>query len=130
MLKSKMLILALASLILFHIPASSLAYSSIGDAWVAHYNPCQTLVDADCNACHQNGFEYNSYGEDLRVRIVDLSMENVAAFVDAESEDSDGDNFTNGQEIVVDCTLPWDATSVGTVGDERSSWDNIKALYR
>jgi len=42
-------------------------------------------------------------------------MTNVEAFIDAESVDSDEDTYTNGQEIVVDCTFPWDDTSHGSV---------------
>lgn len=44
--------------------------------------------------------------------------------------DSDADGYTNGQEIVVDCTLPGNASDHGTVGSEDSTWDRIKAIFR
>ncbi len=130
MSKKVVIALALASCIIVNMPHSAQAFTGIMDDWQGYYNPCQTLVDFDCNACHQNGFDFNSYGEDLRVRIEDLSMSNIDAFVDAELEDSDGDGYTNGQEIVIDCTLPWDNSSQGVVADEGATWDQIKALYR
>lgn len=39
-------------------------------------------VAANCTACHQNGFDFNPYGEALRTRI-DGGMSNTAAFLDA-----------------------------------------------
>jgi hypothetical protein len=70
---------------------------------------------------------FNPYGSALENRIANQGMSNNAAFLAAESVDSDGDGYTNGQEIVVDCTFPWVASSHGTVADEVSTWGQIKA---
>ena len=121
---------ALAALSLLILPVTSQATSGIKDDWIAYYDPCPELVAANCNACHQNGFDYNVYGEDMRFRTDDLGMSNEEAFVDIEGLDSDGDGYTNGQEIVVDCTLPWDDGSMGTVAAEAARWAQVKALYR
>ncbi len=121
---------ALAACILaggFH---SAQAYSSIGSSWRNYYNVCNDLVAVDCNACHQNGFNFNPYGAALFQRIANQGMSNTEAFVDAEGVDSDGDGYTNGQEIVVDCTLPGDASDHGTVANEGSSWERIKTIFR
>jgi hypothetical protein len=109
---------------------SAQATSGLMSDWQNYYQTCEPLNTASCTACHQNGFDFNTYGEDLRVRIEDLGMTGTEAFIDAESADSDGDGFTNGQEIVVDCTFPWDETSQGTVAVQGATWDRIKALYR
>lgn len=106
------------------------ARRGIMDDWQTYYNVCQPLVTADCDACHQNGFDYNLYGEDMRIRIEDQGMSNIDAFIAIEDQDSDGDSFTNGQEIVVDCTFPWDASDQGTVPAAASTWGTIKVLFR
>lgn len=123
-------VLCLVCCLIVSGPGEVLAYSGIMSSWQSYYQPCNDLTSANCNACHQNGFNFNSYGEALRVRIADLGMTNTEAFQDAEAVDSDGDGFTNGQEIVVDCTLPWDAGSAGVVAVESLAWERVKALYR
>jgi hypothetical protein len=123
-------LLSLALCLLINQPAPVLAYSGIMDAWQSYYNTCGDLNAASCTACHQNGFDYNPYGAALKTSL-DGGMSNTEAFVDTENVDSDGDGFTNGQEIVVDCTLPGDASSFGgPVADDTRSWDRVKALYR
>ena len=124
------LVFVLAGCLFLALPLPAQAYRSIMEAWQAHYDPCQTLITADCTVCHQGGFSFNSYGADLRTRINNQGMANVAAFIDAETEDSDGDGYINSQEILIDCTLPGDATSHGTVDADGSAWGAIKALYR
>ena len=130
MQKYRMIVPILAGCVLLALPSQSLAFNGIMSDWQDYYNPCQDLVAADCNACHENGFDFNVYGEDLRIRIGDLNMSNTEAFIDAEGEDSDGDGFTNGQEIVVDCTRPWDPTDQGTVSADGLAWSSVKALFR
>ena len=107
-----------------------LAGSGLQSAWQDYYNVCPDLETVSCNACHQNGFDFNPYGEALRTRIEDLGMTDTQAFVAAEDVDSDGDGYTNGQEIVVDCSLPGDASDFGTVPTEGGSWGQVKALFR
>jgi len=60
----------------------------------------------------------NPYGQDFKEADRD--------FAAIESFDSDGDGRTNGEEILIDCTLPGDAISPADL----NSWGNIKALYR
>lgn len=130
MQKYRIIVPILAGCALLTMPTRSLAFRGIMTDWQAHYTPCQTLIDADCNACHENGFDYNFYGEDLKIRIGDLNMSNTEAFIDAENVDSDGDTYSNGQEIVVDCTLPWDDSDHGTVPADDTAWSEVKALFR
>ena len=121
--------LALAGCMLLVVPQSALAFTSIKNAWVAYYNPCQPLVDANCTACHMLGTQMNPYGDDMKTAIVG-GMTNEQAFVAIEPDDSDSDGYSNGQEIVVDCTLPGDELDHGTVADGQTSWGQIKALFR
>jgi hypothetical protein len=129
MKKSIVALLALAGCILLVAPQSALARTPIMNDWVAFYSPCQPLVSASCTACHMNGTDFNPYGADLRTAI-DGGMTNEEAFFDIEGDDSDGDGYSNGQEIVVDCTMPGDDTDFGTVADVQTSWGQIKALFR
>lgn len=122
----------LALCLLVGLSGTAHATSSIKNAWQNYYNPCATLTNANCTVCHPStkALTYNSYGSALRTRINDQGMSNNAAFVDAEGIDSDGDGYTNGQEIVIDCTFPGDAASHGAVANEASTWTQVKALYR
>jgi hypothetical protein len=129
MKKSVIVLLTLAACMLLFTPQSVLAFGSIGSDWVAFYTPCEPLVTASCTACHMNGTAFNPYGADLKTAI-DGGMSRQEAFFAIEGDDSDLDGFTNGQEIVVDCTLPGDASEFGTVADVPTSWGQIKALYR
>lgn len=130
MSKLALLLFCLVCCLITSVPGDVWATTGIMNSWQSYYDPCNDLVTPSCNACHQNGFNFNSYGEALRVRIEDLGMSATEAYQDAEGIDSDGDGFTNGQEIVVDCTLPWDDTSLGTVPVESRTWERVKALYR
>lgn len=123
------LVLAFAFCIFTYLPQSAQAFTGIMNDWQAYYDPCPDLVAADCTACHQNGFNLNSYGDDL-LGFMDDGMNNEEAFAAAEPLDSDGDGYTNGQEIVVDCTFPWDASDHGTVAADDATWGQIKSLYR
>lgn len=129
MTRKIMISAAVLSCFVLGVQSHALAYSSIGDAWVDYYDACSDLVAADCTACHQNGFDFNPYGQVMKDRL-DGGMNNIEAFVDVEPLDSDGDGYSNGQEIVVDCTLPWDGSDHGTVANEDSTWDRIKAIFR
>jgi len=101
----------------------ALARPQIASNWRAQYpDACQLLVFAsqDCTLCHYvPGYAFNPYGQDLKDNSVD--------FVGIESMDSDGDGRTNGEEILLDCTLPGDDTSTPAYA---STWGGIKALYR
>ena len=116
---------SLALCLLVTIGGESQAYNGIGTSWAAEYpGACQTLQDAladeqDCMLCHTSGFGLNSYGDDL-----DQANNNFSAIADM---DSDGDGRTNLQEILDDCTLPGDGTSVPTESD---SWAAVKSLYQ
>jgi hypothetical protein len=102
----------------------AMAYNSYGDNWRDYYpDSCQELQDAttnpmDCIMCHGAGFSLNPYGQDFKEADRD--------FAAIESFDSDGDGRTNGEEILIDCTLPGDAISPADL----NIWGNIKALYR
>jgi hypothetical protein len=104
--------------------SSAMAYNSYGSNWRSQYpDSCQELQDAttnamDCIMCHVNGNSLNLYGEDFK----DANL-NFAAI---ESLDSDGDGRTNGEEILIDCSLPGDAISPVDL----NSWGHIKTLFR
>ncbi len=102
----------------------ALAYTSFGSNWRNFYpDSCQELQDAttnalDCILCHGTEFSLNPYGQDFKE--ADLN------FAAIESFDSDGDGRTNGEEILIDCSLPGDAISPADL----NSWGNIKSLFR
>lgn len=123
------LVFAFAFCIFAYLPQSAQAFNGIGNDWEDYYNPCPDLVAQDCTVCHQNGNNLNSYADDLLV-YMDDGMSNEEAFAAAESDDSDGDGYSNGQEIVVDCTFPWDGSDHGTVAADGAVWGQIKSLYR
>lgn len=124
--------ISLAVCILVGQVPSAQATSGIRNAWRTYYDPCTTLYNASCTICHPStkALTYNPYGSALRTRIANQGMSNNAAFADAESIDSDGDGYTNGQEIIIDCTEPGVSSSHGVVADEVSTWGQIKAIYR
>jgi|GEM_PF-6532709 len=103
---------------------SALAFNNIGSSWRSFYpDSCQELQDAttsgqSCILCHTGGFGFNSYGQALK----DANRD----FAAIENLDSDGDGRTNGEEIMIDCTLPGDAASPVDL----NSWGNIKVLFR
>jgi len=130
--KKMTITILLAICLLSSLPNLAGATSGIRNAWQNYYDPCPTLVTANCAVCHPStkALTFNAYGSALLTRIGNQGMSNDAAFLDAESVDSDGDGYTNGQEIVVDCTLPGDDGSHGVVADVPSSWGQVKALFR
>jgi len=111
--------------LLVTLGGEGVAFNSIGNNWAAEYpGACQTLQDArlsaqSCVLCHTPGFGFNAYGADLEA--------NGANFAAVANMDSDGDGRTNVQEILEDCTLPGDGTSVPVDAD---SWAAVKSLYR
>ncbi len=110
----------LAACMILGGPVASWATGGWRDAWLAAYpDPCPELVSAaqSCVLCHDGIPGLNSYGDD---------MGNMN-FASIEALDSDGDGKTNGQEILTDCTMPGDATSVPVTTD---TWGDIKALFR
>jgi len=116
----------LACLLVALLAGSAMAYNSIGSDWRDQYpDACQTLQDAtlnanDCVLCHiAGGFNLNPYGSDLASTGLN--------FVAIEGFDSDGDDRTNGEEILLDCTFPGDVTSVPV---EAETWSAIKVLFR
>lgn len=114
---------ALAACMLLLAPSMARATSGYRNAWLSAYpDACGTLVTKanNCSLCHTSVPALNAYGDDL-------AGTNGPAI---ELLDSDGDGYTNGQEIVVDCTDPSDAGDHGTVDDEVSVWGRIKALFR
>ena len=103
----------------------TLAYTGLGRDWRVNYpDACKELQDAttnamDCVMCHQpSGFSLNPYGQDFDNAGRDFSA--------IESVDSDGDGRTNGEEILLDCSLPGDSISPADL----DSWSNIKVLFR
>lgn len=102
----------------------ALAYTSVGVNWQNNYpDTCPELQAAataamDCVLCHTSGFGMNAYGVDLENAGRDFSA--------IESMDSDGDGRTNGEEILIDCTLPGDSVSP----TDSSSFGHIKVLFR
>jgi hypothetical protein len=123
---NRLAILALALCLPAALAGSATANDTIAADWRTQYPAaCQTLIDAtfeagSCLLCHNpGGASLNPYGSDLAGLAVN--------FVVAESFDSDGDGRTNGQEILLDCTLPGDFASVPA---ESRSWSAVKALYR
>lgn len=131
MCKNRIIASCLAICMLVGVASTVEATSSIQSSWRNFYNPCQTLINTSCTVCHTSNIPaFNPYGAALNTRISNQGMTRNAAFFDAEGVDSDGDGYTNGQEIVVDCTEPGAAGSHGVVAAEAFTWGQIKALYR
>ncbi len=120
---NRIALLALAGCMLLIQPPTAHATSSMRNAWRAAYpNVCTTLYNLNCAVCHTTAPDLNSYGEDY--------LANGENFRAIEGLDSDGDGYTNGQEILVDCTNPAVAGDHGVVPDEGTTWGQIKALFR
>ena len=119
---NRIALLALAGCMLLIQPPTAHADTGYRNAWRADYpDVCTTVYNLNCALCHTSAPNLNAYGDD------------ILAFGDGpsiENRDSDGDGYTNGQEILVDCTNPADASDHGTVPDEGSTWGQIKALFR
>ncbi len=113
---------ALAFCILLGAPRGADATSTYSNQWRAAYpGVCTTLYNLSCSVCHTAVPALNAYGTDyLNQGLSATAIENL---------DSDGDGYTNGQEILVDCTNPASSASHGTVDEAGQTWSAIKALY-
>ena len=112
---------ALAGCMLLFLPRAADATSSYRNAWNNDYpDVCSALSDLSCSICHTEAPALNPYGQDI-AGTDGPSIENL---------DSDGDGYTNGQEILVDCTDPADATDHGTVPGTATAWGAVKTLFR
>ena len=121
MKSTRIVILALAACMLLVVPNAVQATGDWRDAWIAAYPdvcPDLTAVANNCSLCHSSVPTLNPYGADMG------SMD----FASIEGLDSDGDTFSNGQEINVDCTLPGDGGS--SVPAATDTWGDIKVLFR
>jgi hypothetical protein len=134
----KLVMVALATLLLTGYCNEAMATGSIRDLWRDMYNAgtggvCEKLSQAslDCTLCHTSGgssSDLNPYAADVQFIKADQGLILwSAAFEAAEPEDSDGDGLTNIEEIN-GCALPGDPDD-STPGDE-TTWGEIKALYR
>jgi len=115
--------IALAGCMLMFGASTADANSTFRNLWNNTYpDACSTLKSmvSNCTLCHTSVPNLNPYGSDL-VGTTPLAIEGL---------DSDGDGYTNGQEIVVDCTAPGNASDHGTVADESVTWSGILALFR
>lgn len=86
------------------LPQATMAYSSYLDAFEARYPNSRLGTSMDCALCHSGGF--TRYGNAFS----NASGGTSARFQAIESLDSDGDKFTNLQEINAN-TDPSDAAS-------------------
>ena len=114
--------LLLLGLCLFLPTGVGMATSGIADIWQLDYaeTSCELVLAAaaDCSLCHTSVPDVNPYGQD----IADFGF----GWFGIEPLDSDGDGRTNGEEIMIDCSLPGDATSPTAM----TTWSRIRALYR
>jgi uncharacterized membrane protein len=84
--------------------------------FLQHYQPPagSALANAKCMICHTspNGGERNPYGKDLEAQITAANADDltVPMIVAIENKDSDGDGFSNIEEIKAGA-LPGDPTS-------------------
>ena len=122
MMRKLTILTALAAFYMFTLGASpAAADAGVRDAWIAAYSDttCEDLLIAvnECSFCHNSGITLNPYGDDL--------ANNWADPTTIEDLDSDGDGRTNGEEILLDCSLPGDAVSPIEV----ETWSTIKTLF-
>ncbi len=89
-------------------PAAGLAKTSFLGDFNAEYSTGGTRIDS-CSVCHVagNSFDRNDYGQDWK--------DNSKNFTAIEGIDSDGDGWTNIEEIVA-LTFPGDATDHPVAG--------------
>lgn len=94
-----------------------------------HFKEVYGKPNADCSVCHIKPPQRNPFGKSVEAAMDKASSSEVTAeiFKSIETEDSDGDGVSNGEEIKAD-TKPGDATSkpTGTIkvvpkSDEPSS---------
>lgn len=125
MSRKNLLVASLSLCLMTYVASNALATSSIRNAWKSRYTTaCSTLRNAadSCLLCHTSSNadvdNLNSYGQ--------LLADNNRNYAAAESQDSDSDGRTNGQEILTDCTFPADLASP----EETWTWGTIKAIHR
>lgn len=99
----KILLLMVLAAALVGVP-SALGWPGYLDSFNAQYNTAGTSLGS-CNTCHYSDFTRNPYGSDF--------ASNGHNFTAIESMDSDGDTFTNIEEITAG-TFPGDASSYPT----------------
>ena len=107
-------------------PARRWPTDGIGDDWRAQYpDACQELQDCrhQCHRLHPVPYR--------RIRLesptVRISKTPTAIFPPSRTVDSDGDGRTNGEEILLDCTLPGRRRFRPRTPD---TWGSIKVLFR
>lgn len=114
--------LALAACMLLALVPTAGATSGLRTEWRNTYpGVCSTLYNLSCSMCHTSAPALNAYGQDY--------LDNGLSSRAIEGLDSDGDGYTNGQEILVDCTNPSNASDHGTVPADGLTWSAIKALF-
>lgn len=109
----KILFILLLTLVVLMGINQSVANSFIHGKFAAQYDSSGTKLDSCrlCMASTSSPVSWNEYGEDLRGD-VDFSRDNpLHAMKNIESLDSDGDGFTNLDEIQ-SSTFPGDASDV------------------
>jgi hypothetical protein len=129
------LLLVLVALIFSGLTMDAGATGIIKINWLDEYSSrgaCGDLLSAanDCTLCHMSGggsSDLNPYATDMKTYADDQSVPYVVAIPGIEGDDSDGDTVINSVEILTDCTLPGDASSVPS---KTVSWSNIKVLFR
>jgi hypothetical protein len=134
-IKMRGLIIVLVVLFLSGLTINAGATGIIKVNWLDEYSSrgaCGELLGAanDCTLCHMSGGgsnDLNPYAEDMQTYKYDQDVAWIFAIPGIAPDDSDGDGVISQVEIVTDCTLPGDPTSVPV---EEFSWSKIQALYR
>jgi hypothetical protein len=122
MMRTRIAIVALAGCMLLSRPPTAAADTGLRNDWRADYpDVCAPVYNLNCALCHTSAPALNAYGDDIMDFGDGPSIEGL---------DSDGDGYTNGQEILVDCTNPADASDHGVVPTDGATWSGIKVLFR
>jgi len=130
----RVLIIILSAVLLAGVGWKVTATPSVPDFWSDVYpTACNELKlsahqPQGCVLCHTSGgspTDLNPYAVDIK-SVHDRGGTWSAAIEAVEADDSDGDGFSNIDEILTNCTFPGDGTSPV----EEQTWGMIKALYR
>jgi uncharacterized protein (DUF305 family) len=99
MTKKLRFLIILGGLVTLMAPLTASAKSSFFSAFMARY-PSSTLSDMSCTLCHPGGntSQFTAYGSAFRSKVT-TGMTPDASFAAIEGVDSDGDKYTNLQEI-------------------------------
>jgi len=131
----------LGAVLLAGFCGTAAAETFLPDLWIEEYTIPNRSVDVcnelrlsshqpqGCVLCHTSGgssSDLNDYAQDIKAAH-DLGGTWREAFVAVELDDSDGDGFSNVDEILVHCSFPGDLLSVPV---EKTTWGQIKALYQ